>query len=118
MSHDMIELQIAASSLRDRIPKDQPLEARVEFAMRQVNSQERDLFWMTVRPSDDLKLRTALAAVMLAGDDEDRVMIERSLKPLKAMSALISGVPVDFEAIDMEGILPLMKLYNEAKEGE
>jgi hypothetical protein len=91
----MIEIQIAATPVRDRIPVDKPLTERLLFAMRYVREHE-DLFFLSARVTDDLKFRTALAAVMLAGSEDDGLVIERSLKPLKMLSAATQGIPVDF----------------------
>jgi hypothetical protein len=119
---DMLELQIAAAPIRDRIPKDEPLPDRISYAMRYVRQHERDLFWMTGKPSDDFMFRTALAAVMLAGSDDDRTTIKESMRPLKALSAAISGVPVDMVAAlaNAENVIPLLKLWHDsaAAEGE
>lgn len=78
MNAYMMELQIAASPVRDAIPKDKPLTERIAFACRYVRKNERDLFWMSPRVTDDLMFRTALAGVMMAGDDSDRDIIKRS----------------------------------------
>lgn len=111
---DMIELQIAAAPVRDHIPADKPLVERLQFAMRYVRKHADNLFWMSVNVNDDSKFRTALAAVMLAGSDEDRDVIERSMKPLLMLSAAMQGIPVDFGAFEAEGTLPLMKLWHES----
>ena len=116
MEHNMLELQIAAAPVRDAIPADKPLAERLSFAMRYVRDHERDLFWMNGRTSDDTKFRTAIAAVMLAGNDEDRGLIERSMKPLRMLTAARQGIPVDFG--QMEGgddLVPLMKLWHETE---
>jgi len=113
----MMELQIAAAPVRDRIPADKPLAERLQFAMRYVRDHERSLFWMSAEANDDTQFRTALAAVMLAGNDEDRSAIERSMKPLRMLSAAMSGIPVDFSSVleDADGLLPLMKLWQDSK---
>ena len=115
MSRDLMELQIAASPVVDRIPKDKPLTERVAFAMRYVREHERDLFWLSYDANDDLKMRTALAAVMLAGNEEDKDAITRAMKPLRMLSAAMSGIPVDFAALeDSADILPLIKMWQES----
>lgn len=115
MSRDMMEIQIAAAPVRDAIPTDKPLPERINFAMRYVREHERDLFWMSYDANDDLKMRTALAAVMLAGNEEDRDAITRAMKPLKMLSAAMSGIPVDFSALEgLEDVLPLLKMWKES----
>ena len=116
MSADLLGLQIAASPVRDKIPKDQPLRERVLFAMRYVRSHEDELFWMTGRATDDIKFRTSLGAVMLAGNETDREIITNSMMPLKMLSAAASGVPVDFAALEEDDSrLPLLGMWHESK---
>ena len=116
MSRDLMELQIAASPVVDQIPKDKQLAERVAFAMRYVREHERDLFWMSYDANDDLKMRTALAAVMLAGNEEDKDAITRAMKPLRMLSAAMSGIPVDFAALEgTEDVLPLIKMWHDSQ---
>lgn len=115
MERDMLELQFAAAPVRDRIPTDKPLAERVAFAMKYVREHERDLFWMSGSTSDDTKFRAALAAVVLAGSDEDRDVIARSMKPLRMLSAAMQGIPVAFDGMEFdEDLLPLMKIWHES----
>lgn len=117
MQDDILEIQLAATPARRAIPADKPLAERVQFAMRYVRANERDLFFMSANPSDDLKFRTALAAVMLAGNDEDRDILNRSLQPLRMLSAMVSGIPVDLSQFTVpDDVLPLMKLWHESEE--
>lgn len=115
MSNDMMGMTIAVSILRDKIPKDSTLEDRLAFSMRYVRKHESDLFWMFGRVDDDMKSRTAIAAVMVEASAEEKDRIERSLKPLRMLAAAVSGIPVDFAALDLaEDNLPLIKLWNES----
>ena len=115
MTDDLMQVQIAAAPVQIQIPKDMPLKERVEFAMRYVLEHD-DLFFMSARVDDGMKFRTALVAVMLAGDEADREVITRSMKPLKMLSAAMEGVPVDWTAFEMtEDMLPLMLMFNAAK---
>jgi len=91
--------------------------------MRYVRRHEGAVFFMSPRVDDDLRIRAALGGVMLAGSDDDRAIIERSLRPLRALAAMMAGVPVDFAALDTEGIVPIAALWRESadaarKEGE
>lgn len=111
---DMLELQIAASVIRGKVPSDLSLEDRIKFSMRYVREHERDIFWMSSSTDDDMKFKTAIAAVMIEGSELDKDIIERSMRPLKMLSAAIQGVPVDFSTMpSLEGLLPLMKLWHE-----
>lgn len=115
MSKDMMEIQIAAAPVVDQIPKDKPLAERVDFAMRYVRKHERDLFWMSYDANDDLKMRTALAAVMLAGNEDDREAITRAMKPLQMLNAAMSGIPVDLSSLeDYADVLPLIKMWKDS----
>lgn len=116
MTTDMLELQIAAAPVCDAIPKDKTLLERLQFAMRYVREHSDSLFWMTGRATDDTKFRTALAGVMLAGNDEDRDAIEHSMKPLKMLSAMMQGIPVDIARLeDYADAIPLMKMWHESE---
>ena len=112
----LMTIQIAALTVKDSIPKDKPLEERIAFAMCYVRKHEPDIFWMAYEVNDDMMMRTALAAVVLAGNDDDKEMITRSLKPLQALSALFTGVPVNMSAVDVENVLPLMKIWHDSKD--
>lgn len=110
-----VELTIPASIITTKIPADLPLQERVAFAMRYVREHESDLFWMTGRLTDDLRIRAALAGVMLAGNSEDRTVIEHSIMPMKMLAAAAQGIPVDFSALDLDAPrLPIIKLWNDS----
>jgi hypothetical protein len=111
-----VGLQIAITLIRDKLPCDLSLEERLSFAMRYARENERDLFWMFGNTTDEMRLRAAIAAVMVGGTDEEKDLITESLKPLKMLSAAMSGVPVDFSALDgmPDNIIPIMELWNES----
>ena len=116
---NMVELQIAAASLRGRFVNEGALPDRIKAAMVAVRkAPEQDVFWMCGRVDDDMKFCTALAAVMLQGDDDDREMVTRSMRPLQALSAAAQGIPVDFASLlsDADELIPLMKLWHETGE--
>jgi hypothetical protein len=108
------EMMIAVSSFRDDVPKDKPLEQRINWAMNHVRKNQRDIFWMSYEVNDDDMFRTVLAAVMLSASDEEKALITKSMKPLQALSAAMSGIPVDFGNVDMDGILPLVEMWRKA----
>lgn len=115
---EMLELRLAVEPVRAAIPVDKTLTECLQFAMRYVRDNANDLFWMSARTTDDVMFRTALAAVMLAGSEDDKDVIERSMKPLRALTALLSGVPIDMAAIPTDkDLLPLMKLWHESEPG-
>lgn len=109
-------LLIAIATFRDKIPKDESLVDRILFAMRYVNKHESDVFWMVGNATDDMKMKTALGAVMVTGTEQDRDMIERSLKPLQMISVAAQGIPVDFAAWGMpDDLIPLLGLWSKSK---
>lgn len=117
MSHENLDIHIAVSMMSKRIPSGIPLIERLKFAMRYVREHTQDLFWMNNRPSDDIKFRTALAAVMVDGSDEDQGVIERSLLPVHMLGAALNGIPVDFSKMPLDtDLLPLMRLWQESEE--
>ena len=113
---DLTELAIAAMPIRDLVPKDKPLVERIKFAMSYIRKHKDEVFWMSYQVNDDKQIRTALAAVMMAGSDEDRILIKRSIKPLQMLSAAIQGIPVNFGAMETsEDLIPLIKLWHESE---
>lgn len=110
-----MELQLAVAAIRPSIPKDKPLAERVAAALRYARENESSVFWMSHRVTDDLILRSALAAVMVEGDDDDKEMITRSLQPMKMLAAAMQGIPVDFSQLDTDNILPLVQMLNDSK---
>jgi hypothetical protein len=111
-----LELQIAAAPVAARIPKDKPLEERLQFAMRYVHEHGRELCFMSGNLTDELLFRVALVATLTNATAEERDRVQRSLEPLQALSAACQGVPVDFAALRIDDdLLPLMKWFEEAK---
>lgn len=109
-----ISLNIACSQIKAHVPADKTLTERLLFAMR--HARTSDLFFMEGHVTDDDRFRAALGGVLLAGSEEDRDLITRSLKPLRALSALMDGVPVDFRAFEIDDdIIPLRKLWRESE---
>ncbi len=107
--------QIAVSILANEVDNELPLEERFKETMKYMLENESDIFFMMGRVDDTMKFKTALGAVMIKANDEEKEAITKSLAPLNALGAAMAGVPVDFENIDMEGILPLHKWWIEIK---
>lgn len=84
--------------------------------------------WMVT--DEDSQFKGAVAALYQVADEDQKEAIKRELDLLKALSAAMNGVPVDFEAmlpVDFEAMLPnpdepkvepigLQKLWREAVE--
>lgn len=113
MNANLLEMQMAVGPIQAALPKDETLENRIKFAMQYVRKNDSNLFWMSV-PSENTLLQAALAAVMLGGSEEDKDLVQRSTLPLRMLNAAMSGIPVDFGEIELEGILPLMKWWHES----
>lgn len=110
---DFVQLQIAAQSVL--VPAEGTVEDKLRAAMEYVINHPRDVFWMSTGPDDDMKFRAAVAAVLIKGNitAEEKRLVERSLNVLQSVAAMLNGVPVNIEALDMEGVIPLMKIYRE-----
>src|SRR5580698_6807423 len=117
MSSDNLELTLAASAIKGNIPKDGPLADRVLAAMKCVRSHEHDIFWMCHSVNDDLRIRAALAGVLVEGNEQDRDVITRSLRPLRMLAAATQGIPVDFSQMETsDDLVPIIKLWHESGE--
>lgn len=105
-------MMIGASVISKRLEGfEGDLEAKVKFAMQRAWTDDT---WYT--GSADDKLRAAIGGVMIhvGKDSEEWLTLERSVTALRSLSALLSGVPVDFGALDTEGVLPLAAWFHEA----
>lgn len=104
---------ITATGLRDSIPQDVPLEDKLRFAMRKVREPNGAAFMCG---NDDQMFRGAVGAVMLMCSEEERERIEFDLRNLKILSAMMSGIPVDVDAIKVaEKPLGLVGMWHESK---
>ena len=112
----MIELQIAATVISGHVPAKASLENRIKAAMAYAKTEECDheAFWMVRALDDDLRMRAAIAAVYRSASDDEKDCIEKSLKVLLSLTAMLRGVPVDVEQVKSDGTIPLMKIWHEA----
>lgn len=106
-------LAVAVAIIRPSCEVEPDLTERIRKAMREAKD-----FWMSL--DDDLRFRAAIGAALVETTDEgekDRIL--RSFQILRTLSAAMSGVPVDAEAVEaqMEGFepLPLVAMWREAK---
>lgn len=94
-STDDMVILLTAQSLQDSLPPPPAtLEERCKAAMKLART---DAAFMCT--TDDQRFRGAIGAVLLASNDVDRAQINGSLDALKALSAAMNGVPVDFSQI-------------------
>lgn len=109
-------LMIAITCIKGKLPKEKSLTERIIYAMKYAQEHEKDVFWMFGSVNDDIKIRASLGAVMAEGTEDERALIIESLKPLQALSAAISGIPVDFGSMELsEDLLPIMKLWQDSQ---
>lgn len=73
---------------------------------------------------DDLRMRIGIGAVLMhlesGGWDELTAEVHHSLRMIRALSAMLAGVPIDYKALGVEDgdaleSLPLLAWYREAK---
>lgn len=107
---------IAATTIAPNLDRDAPLEQRVRAAMRLALNDDAATFLCT----DDQRFRGAVGAVLLCCSEEERQRVTNALDALKALSAAISGVPVDFGAVLApqadDPPLPLLGIWHETKQ--
>lgn len=102
---------IAISYIRPKLEGVSDLIEKFKIAFAE--AQE---FWLTT--DDQVRFKAAVAAVFLETSDPiERQRIEETAKFIGAISAAMSGVPVNLDAALPEGCepLPLIGLWTEAK---
>ncbi len=97
---------------------DEPdLAERIKACMRETVNH-----WMVL--DEEMQFRGALAAAMVLSEAEDEGRIKAALKPLQAIAALMSGVPVDLDRVvreqeeakeDGHDPIPLRQLWDDVK---
>ena len=72
--------------------------------------------WMLT--DEDLRFKAAIAGAITACDsDQEKEILVKEMKALNALSALFSGIPVDFSRVDMpKNPIGLLKLWSDIKE--
>jgi hypothetical protein len=104
-------LMIAVSDIRSSCAGEPDIMERLRKAMRKAQH-----FWMST--DDDLRFRGAVGAAMLESSPEEQERIKRSVQSLRSFSAMLSGVPVDTDAMIAQmgdDNIPLIAMWNEAK---
>jgi hypothetical protein len=114
MSANDVAVTITATGLRHSIPTDVSLEDKLKFAMREVLKSNGAAFMCS---NDDQQFRGAVGGVLLMCSDEERKRINVELRALQSLSAAMSGIPVDFGAVEMvEHPLGLLGMWRDTKE--
>lgn len=103
---------VVLAVVKAAINAEDSLEDRCRSAMRAAHSNG-------VVTDEDLQFKGAVAAVYAASTDADeKARIEVELKSLAVLSAAMSGVPVDFDAVEVpENPIGLRVLWLEVTEG-
>lgn len=115
--NESVGLALIAHDCKSACAGEPNLEKRIRKAMKEVAKGH----WMFPH-DDDLCFRGALGGVLLAEEttQEEKDRITASLQSVRAMSAILSGVPVDAGRLldqmkDGPELLPLLPMWNEAK---
>lgn len=104
------DLMIVIAEAKSAAEGKDTLEDKLTAAMNSARNH-----WMVL--DEDKQFRGAVGAVMLLVDDETRERIEIEMKTLNAMSAMISGVPIDIERVEVpEDPIGLLKMWKDLKE--
>ena len=110
-------LAIIATECKMACEGEPNLLKRLEKAMNEVANGH----WMF--PSDDdLCFRGAVGGVLMAEEttDEEKEQLEFSLKQLRNVGAMLSGVPIDMDRLIEDNekgpeVLPLVKMWHKAQ---
>ena len=105
-------IMVGIAELRGKVDSKQPLEERLKVAMRGALNH-----WMVTDEESQFKM--AVGAVMVEATEEEQERINIDLRVLKALSAALSGVPVNFSSladeVDKDKAVGLSKLWSDIK---
>lgn len=100
---------IAITELKQDVDNNTPIEDRFRAVMKKAKNH-----WLVVNEDD--QLRAAIGAVMLTATEEEQERINAELAVIKALSAATSGVPINFDALEMnETPIGILNLWKEEK---
>ncbi len=103
------DLMIVIAEAKSAAEGEDTLEDKLTAAMNSARNH-----WMVL--DEDKQFRGAVGAVMLLVDDEDKHRLELEMKALNALSALMSGVPIDIDTIEVsDDPIGLMKMWKDLK---
>ena len=111
-------LSLIAAECKTACANEPDVTERLKKSMRKVASGH----WMG--GNEDVWLRGAIGGVLLSDEttDDDAARIKQSLEEMRALSAMLSGVPVDMEGLsalidrrDDTEPLQLMKIWDDVK---
>lgn len=102
---------IVAALCKDAVVPTDTLEERLEKALRK--AYENGVVW-----DEDHILLGSVAAVMTEASDDEKEQIKCALHGMKILNALITGVPVDFDAAMLEydaSPAPIGRVYRKVR---
>lgn len=106
-------VRVEATVALGRLDSETSLSDRLRAAFEAVRNH-----WLA--PSDEVKFQAAMEAVYLLASEEEKARMEAEARRGRALNALLSGVPVDIEAVAEadEGLEPVraMRIYREVME--
>jgi hypothetical protein len=69
--------------------------------------------------TDDERFRIGVGAMILVLQDRDDEVsvakVERTMKGLSSVSALMAGIPVDLSQLDVDDVVPLLQWFKESQ---
>ena len=108
MSDNLIMLVMMEAG--SAIKPDDSLEDRCRSAMKAAKNH-----WMVL--DEDSQFKGAVAALYEQANEDEKVRIKAEFDSLKFLSAMLNGVPVDFDAIEpLENPVGLNKIWREVTE--
>lgn len=108
MSEDvMIALMITET--KGKIDNNQSIEERLKTAMKSTFNH-----WMCL--DEQKQFDAAVASVFMTASDEEKGRLKNEIESIKILSAIIDGIPVDFEKFSkLENPIGIIKLWQEIK---
>lgn len=102
-------LMIGITEAQNAADEHNKLEDKIDAAMNATINH-----WMIL--DEDKQFRAAVGGLILSVDEEIRERIKKEMESIRAMSAMMSGVPVDIEQVDVDfEFLGLLKRWKELK---
>jgi len=104
-----VMLALVMTSCQPVVRAEDSLEDRFRAAMKEASNH-----WMVL--DRDVQFRGAIGAVYSAASEPEKARIDVELKAMKALNALLSGVPINFDALELppdEERLGLIRMWQE-----
>lgn len=103
-------MMIAIQEIRSSLDNSKPILENIKIAMKEAKNH-----WLVV--NEEERFRSAIGAVLLVANEEQKQILTDEMKGLQIISALQSGIPVDIEAatqgLDTTKFFGLLKIWKE-----